>query len=446
MDTETSNSTQLSNIHIIDLEALKLAAFKAQEAATRCERQPSDLRRTRKPSLPLEPTNQSNLGSSPAWVEPNNALPVNTPVIGERIVEGPKLEKTEKAQIEEDLIDETKHHNRVEAQQHSLLGSDPVPSDEVPGDSGLGESLSDTDWSARRASPTGISFLSNPNDVTAHNTRTENTNNWEQENVSPRPGREAKLTTPTLTSPSSRSSMATDSETTKNSQLLTEDVKSILARSSLEQSYLPSLVLIFTTRTLVRKGIPRLVLNIKPPVATHPRTLQIMKNFQLLLTEDVKSFLAQLCVEPLYRPSLVLIFTTGISVRKGIPRLVPDIEPPIIVSQESAVPKKRGRPRKVVAEDGQCSKIKVDHCAPSIKSKRLAAKRGNPGNPRNVATNDGIHDEHLKRRNALKSRYKRSLASTPSMPVWNQSIRAPNARRSSKNFSDICHPFYLKMH
>ena len=134
------------------------------------------------------------------------------------------------------------------------------------------------------------------------------------------------------------------------------------------------------------------------------------------------------------------------SVRDEIPRLVPDIEPPITVSQESAVPKKRGRPRKVVAEDGQSSKIKLDHRAPSIKSERLAAKRGNPENPRIVATNDRIHVEHLKRRNALKSRYKRSLAFTPSMPVLNQSIRALNARRSSKDFSVICNQFHLKIH
>lgn len=193
MDAEALGFTQpIATVHDDHLEALRVAAFKAQEAATRCEKQAADCFPIRNSNSLSESTNPLNPSSRPTWtivmpLSDNNTLkPINS-VIGNFHPGHASPPRTLPALSEEEKIENLRadregEHEKIElvngklSQQNALNVSDVV---EATGDSGLGESLSDTERSAGRTSTIGISSRSKtdeiaPNHVLAVNAGAQN--------------------------------------------------------------------------------------------------------------------------------------------------------------------------------------------------------------------------------------------------------------------------------
>lgn len=319
MDTQILGSVQtISIVHDDDLQALKVAASKAQEAATRCERQATDLFQTRHSDLPVEPASRS--GSSPCsvWAGTHRSKLIELHTDGRIFGEGLEQEKKEEAPIGRQRTEDEIDHACDKPPEVPSLASDTVPQVEMAGDSGLGESLSDTEGSTHRESTIGTLSFNNLNSIDQNKML----------------GRDESLHVNADTIPQ-------------------QDISLI---------------------TLLKSFAPQLCK--QPMASTSLRTTISRPNKDsdhlMVARKDVR--------EP-YSPSLILIFTlpgkhgSSSSVRRGFSRPISDFGSPINITRSGEIPKKPGRPQNVVTDSHEQSKTENSGLVSSSRGSRAELRR-----------------------------------------------------------------------
>ena len=375
----------LSPIHLIanvpddDLEALRVAAFNAQEAATRCEKRATDIFKTRN-SDATGLVNPFNLSSSPPWarlqldsiestVEDLHSEHAKPSRADPNIQKQEELEKAQDNQ--EEAHKKLEQVNDKSSQQGFSTASDLI---EANGDSGLGESFSETEASAQQAGIPSILSRSKSNEIASNHKPTVIADAQNQHNQLRQPDEKFELSSASFVSPLPESSKISTLARIKTSQLHTNSDHSAPAQQAPEEVRSPSLVLIFKLAG---------------------------------------------------KPDIVSL------VRKEKPRPLINVKHSINDRQDGTIRRGRGRPRKTTVNDGQGSRA-VLNSTPKSGKLRAAVKRIIPGGVDGETAQGRIHGIS-QQPNLIKRRPRKFPSVLQSMPVLYQSVYAPTAHSFGKS-------------
>lgn len=372
----------IANVPDDDLEALRVAAFNAQEAATRCEKRATDIFSTRNSDVTPGLVNPFSLSSSPPWSrlqldsiesivedsQSEHAKPSRTDLNIQ------KQEEFGKAQDnQEEAHKKIEQVNDKSSQQGFSTASDLI---EAIGDSGLGESLSDTEASALQASIPGILSRSKSNEIASNHQPTVNADAQSQHDQLRQPDEKFELSPASFVSPLPESSKISTLESVKTSQLYTNSDHPAPAQQVPEEVHSPSLVLIFKLAG---------------------------------------------------KPDIVSL------VRKEKPRPLSNVKHSINDRQDGTIRRGRGRPRKTTINDGQGPRA-ILNSAPNPGKPRAAAKRTTSGDM-DGETVQGKIQGIFQQPKLTKRRPKKFPSVLQSMPVLYQSVYAPTAHSFGKSLS-----------